>query len=73
MSEKPKIYDKNGQLTEAGCDLEGVISKELERIIEKYADGYNRIEFEHLIGNSLHLQTALHFIKTHEWPQQKEE
>lgn len=70
MSDKPSIYDKNGQFTKDGHDVESVLSDELRKVIERYSAGYNRIEFEHLIKNCLHFQLAFHFIMTNEWPQQ---
>jgi hypothetical protein len=66
MLNKTKIYDENGQLTKAGNELDGVLSEELKQVIEKYADGYSRIEFEHLIINNLHFQLAFHFLRNHE-------
>lgn len=72
MPEKLKIYDENGQYTDDGRELVGVLGDKIGAIIEEHADKYNRIEFEHLMTHEVTCRFALWFIKNHDWPEQED-
>lgn len=58
-----KIYKEDGNYTDDGQEIAAIIDKELYTIIEKYVDGYNRIEFEHMVLTETPMQFTWYFIK----------
>lgn len=67
-----KLYDENSNFTDAAREINALLAADFKEIVQRYADEYNHIEFEHLAMNALKLQLTLHFLKKKSFPKQKE-
>lgn len=64
MSKKLKIYDENYQYTRDGIDLSIKFDQELDAIISKYIEKYDRTEFEHLMVSELFVRFSYYAMKS---------
>lgn len=58
-----RLYDDNGNWTEEGRKLLNEVEPSLDALIAKHKDEYNRIEFEHLVINTVSFCFAMASIE----------
>lgn len=62
MANNKRIFDKDANYTQAGRDIAAIVDAELDAIIKRYADDYDRVEFEYMMLSEIPFRFASHYF-----------